>query len=219
MTPQELEELVQQDNWRSLLVDLIVKNELDPWDVDVAKLSSAFMETLKGMRSFYVPANVVLALAILLKFKSMNLYAEEEEQEDLSDIYSQEGVDIEDIRIIRRKPKLPITIADIVQTVEEAIRKIEQKKNRPKQTVIGPAKISINPEEFHKEVEELYTKILSLSKVREVSLFSLSGNDAEELSRTLLALLFLSHQGRVELFQERVFEDIKVIPNGHKEDG
>ena len=75
----------------------------------------------------------------------------------------------------------------------------------------------MSAEDVKKEVEEIYTKILSLSKMGKVYFSSIASTDNELAARTLLSLLFLSNENRVELLQERVFEDIEVLVKDAKE--
>ena len=57
--------------WQTIIQDLVKKEGMDPWDVDVSKLSQRYISTLKKLKEhdFRVSGKVVLAAAILLKIK------------------------------------------------------------------------------------------------------------------------------------------------------
>ena len=58
--------------WQSLILDLVRVQNMDPWDIDVSKLSQDFIGMLKKMQELdlRISGKVVLAAAILLKLKS-----------------------------------------------------------------------------------------------------------------------------------------------------
>ena len=68
----DLAELAQQPEWKVMLYDVIQKEKMDPWNVDITLLTEKFMENLRQMKqfNFRVPANAILASSILLRFKS-----------------------------------------------------------------------------------------------------------------------------------------------------
>src|SRR5271157_3956222 len=67
-----LERMVTKPTWKEILLDLIASDSVDPWNIDLVVLSDAFLKRVKDMEKmdFVVPANVILAAAILLKYKS-----------------------------------------------------------------------------------------------------------------------------------------------------
>ena len=61
--------------WQTMLYDLVRSEEMNPWDIDIAVLAQKFFEmigTLKEM-DFRIPGKIILAAAILLKIKSVQL--------------------------------------------------------------------------------------------------------------------------------------------------
>src|SRR5271167_4188985 len=58
--------------WRDLLVDLVEKNKLDPWNIDIIEIVDKYIDTVKKLKvlDLRVPANIILAAAILLRLQS-----------------------------------------------------------------------------------------------------------------------------------------------------
>ncbi len=204
-----IEALVKEDNWRAVLVELIVSNKLDPWNIDIEKLASTFVEKLEELtkEGFDVPANLVLACAIVVKFKSLSLELKEEERLptiDEDDIIPTDT----DVSAIRLNPRMPITIREIVHAVEKTLKKIKApvatkpSKSMPKEDI----HIEVEEENIQNEVDALYNHLQKLRKTR----FSNLVPDDALWARTLLSVLFLTNDEKVRLYQERVFEDIEV---------
>ena len=65
--------------WQTIITDLVKKEDMDPWDVDVSDLSNKYIQTVKKLKDhdFRVSGKVVLAAAILLKIKS-NRFVDED---------------------------------------------------------------------------------------------------------------------------------------------
>jgi hypothetical protein len=67
-----LTSIVGKPSWKQLLIELVITEKVDPWDVDIVKVSDGFFRMVKQMEKvdFHIPANIILASAILLKYKS-----------------------------------------------------------------------------------------------------------------------------------------------------
>lgn len=70
--------------WQQLLTNLVKKDKMDPWDLDVSLLTKRYIGMIKKMKEldFRVSGKVVLAAAILLKLKSNRLLGEEIDELD-----------------------------------------------------------------------------------------------------------------------------------------
>ena len=122
--------------WQSILYNLVTKEHMDPWDVDISTLSKKFMDMLKQLKDmdFNLPGKVVLAASLLLRLKSSKLVDEDileldrliastEEIEDVDDLIDFEEelpgslVAEEKPRLIPRTPqprKRKVSIYDLV---------------------------------------------------------------------------------------------------------
>ena len=62
-------ELAQQPEWKQILVDVVKKENIDPWDVNISIITDKFMIKLKEMKKFdfRIPANAILAYETVKK--------------------------------------------------------------------------------------------------------------------------------------------------------
>ena len=74
MQDRILEMLMHDDEitWQTIIYDLVKSEEMNPWDIDISKLSAKYLDTIKKMKqtNLFISGKVVLASAILLKIKS-----------------------------------------------------------------------------------------------------------------------------------------------------
>ena len=64
--------IVAKPSWKQVLIELVMTERLDPWNIDIVVVADSFFNYVKKMEKFdfHIPANIILASAILLKYKS-----------------------------------------------------------------------------------------------------------------------------------------------------
>ena len=69
----------EEITWQSILFNLVTKEQMNPWDIDIATLSKKFMDMLKKLKEmdFSVSGKIILAAALLLRLKSSKLVDED----------------------------------------------------------------------------------------------------------------------------------------------
>ncbi len=218
-----LESIVQIPTWREVLVDMVYQNEIDPWNVDVAQVANKYLQTIRGMQmeDLRVPANLILASSILLRFKSDMVSLEEAPVQSQLD----EFIDVDESQPIsalelnwRIAPKGRMTLDDLVEAVEEVMSNAKQHDERVskrEQVYIEPAKnihITMSQFKIEDEVEKLYKKIGQLVDSQNLVTFSniVDKKDRTKVIFTFLPLLFLANEGRVVLSQEPFFGEIFI---------
>ncbi len=62
-------------SWKSVLLKTIKQNNMNPWDIDVSRLSNLFLDKIKQLSelNLRISGKVILAAALLLKLKSKRL--------------------------------------------------------------------------------------------------------------------------------------------------
>jgi segregation and condensation protein A len=70
-------------DWQEILEEIVISEGMDPWEVDIVKLTDTFMSYLQTMQKFdfKIPGRFILIAAILLRMKCEILFEEEEEKE------------------------------------------------------------------------------------------------------------------------------------------
>ena len=78
--------LVEQDeiSWKSMIFNLIKKESLDPWNIDINTLTQKYIEKIKKLKvlNLKISGKVVLAASILLRIKSNKLVGEDLDEFD-----------------------------------------------------------------------------------------------------------------------------------------
>ena len=230
--------LVEQEDitWKDILYDLVKTEELDPWDVDVGKLTKRYIETLREFKKsdFKVSGKVVLAAALLLHIKGDRLVGEDLDaldrllsQKDMTEeeFYNQlENAEFRDpsripeserIQLIPRTPQprlRRVSVYDLVAALEKAL---EVKKRRilrelPAAEVFLPHQ----KQDITLVIKGMYKHILEwFSKHSERRLFfsTLTPNATkEDKVFTFIPLLHLTNERKIDLHQSEHFGDIRI---------
>src|SRR3989338_5340831 len=134
--------------WQDIIHNLVKDEQMDPWDVDLTKLTQKYIQTVKKMKEmdYFISGKVLLASAILLKMKSTRLVQEDisnfdaflfhQEQEEFQELgeylpYHEHKVDIPRLGV--RTPqarKRKVSIADLIGALEKALRVDTRRKLR-----------------------------------------------------------------------------------------
>ena len=220
--------------WQSLILDLVRVENMDPWDLDISKLSQKFIEMLKKMQQLdlRISGKVVLAAAIMLKMKSNYLMDKdilafdrlmhpEEYTEDAlyEDDKPRPQINLADVRLIPKTPqprKRKVSIYELV----EALRQALEVKNRRRQILDAiqitlPDKkidISIIIEDLYGQIERLFSKKgkLTFSEL-------LPSREKKDVVNVFLPVLHLSNDRRVDLHQQTHFGEIEIsLTNGEE---
>ncbi|MEM4554547.1 MAG: ScpA family protein [Candidatus Anstonellaceae archaeon] len=227
LEPQDikLEKIVALPTWRELLIELVAAKKLDPWNIDIVEITSSYIERIKNMEllDLRVPANLILAAAILVRFKAYALKFEEEAQEAVEETYVEEDTAPEVIPVLELKTRIPpkrmVTLDELLIAMEQAFEEQKRREEKAKRMEIAPV-INLHLPEFNIEekMEEIYQRILKEKDQEGRATFSslLSEKTPVEIVSVLLPLLHLAQAGRVLLFQEKFFGEIfiKVVEKG-----
>ena len=143
--------------WQALLYELIKKEGMNPWDVNISFLTKKYIETIKKLKEldFRISGKVLLAAAILLNMKSSRLLNEDlseldrllaDPEEDIIDSLTFEEPQSYQLGekpvLIPRTPqprKRKVSVFDLVKALEKAL----EVKQRRVLNSIPPMDVSI----------------------------------------------------------------------------
>lgn len=222
-----LEMIIKEESWEELIYNIVSYEGLDPWDIDIIKLTDSFIKYIEGLKvlDFRIPAKVVLVAAILLKLKSDILSplkgVETEyfpESTQLSPDFQQI---IEDLKKFKLKPpmerhvKRKVTLDELVDALRKAM-KVKGKKERIRRVLgrrirreIGEeVDVEVRIKELMSEIDNLLMKLKSnkveFSKIVDKWV-------REEIVKHFMPLLYLSSRGKVSTEQEEFFKEIYIF--------
>ncbi len=215
----KLEKIVALPTWREMLLDLVATKKLDPWNIDIVEITTSYIERIRKMEmlDLRVPANLILAAAILVRFKASALRFEEEAQEVVEETYVEEDASPEVIPVLELKTRIPpkrmVTLDELLLAMEKVFD--EQKKREEKaQRIEIPAVINIHLPEFNIEQRmlEVYERVLAEKDSEGLATFSgiLREKTPVEVVSTLLPLLHLVQDRKLSIFQEKFFGEIFI---------
>ena len=215
----EIEKLVHTPTWREILVEIVDSNNLDPWNIDISVVANSYIDKIKKMKieDLHIPANVILAASILLRFKAQAFEFEEEQPaEDL--MYIEEPLESSSLEMLQLKmriqPKRAITLPDLIKALDEAI-KIEARRER--EHIVLPKVLEFKPPEYdiEKETKNIYSAIISNVDENGMILFSellkvMNKKGPRETVLALLPILHLCQKNKITVSQEEIFGEIII---------
>ncbi len=224
-----LERMVVKPTWKEILLDLIAQNRIDPWDVDIAKLADEFLLRVKEMRNLDLglQANVILAAAILLRYKSIYLkyFTSVPVVEDAGQPLAPEPLPLLDAELAlvsRIPPKRQITMDELIAEMERVIKyESGEIKRAPKGAITETLDLVLVGEDIEKIKEQVLSRIRENTDETGFAAFSsiLRENTRWEIVYSLLSVLHLAKDGAVSVHQDKLFGEILISIIENKESG
>jgi len=215
----QLEEVIRKPTWKQVLLDLIISERIDPWNIDIVKISKGFLIRLKEMEKMelIIPANMILASAILLRYKSqfVDLNEKIDEIDDgINDEIYEEKPEISELKLLRRiPPTRQITLSELVGEIDKVIKYEEKRGKIIKKDIETIVNLKIEKKDIEEQMNKIYSIILEHSLNNENTLFSnLISNkeDKNNIVYTLLLILHLSRDRKIDIFQKQLYGEITI---------
>jgi len=235
MLYEEIYSLLMEENeitWQSIIYDLVRSEEMDPWDIDVSLLTQKYIETVKGLKNanFHLSGKVLLASAMLLKIKSKKLveddisrfdsylFHHDGELEELSEYITSERPKIQPPPLGMKTPqarKRKISVNDLIFALEKALEVNKRKIiRRNKYMAVNVPEIPEKKVNITDLIGKIFNKIVAIFKKERHVTFSTLLNqdnpDKREKILTLLPLLHLETQNKIEMEQKAPFGEIDI---------
>ncbi|MFA6036172.1 MAG: segregation/condensation protein A [Candidatus Micrarchaeia archaeon] len=216
-TKLNLEELVAQPTWRDELRLMVEEESLDPWNIDLADIADKFVQRIHKFQTLdlVLPANLILAAAILLHLKSEALKFEEEQVQE-SEVYLDENASPLEVPLLTLRTRIPpkrrVTLPELMSALEDAFA--YQKKREERLLVPLPEAMSLMLPEYNIEerMGQLLARCSQLADSEGLVLFSalLHDTSRQEIIQTLMPLLHLAQDNKLNIFQEKLFGEIFI---------
>lgn len=219
----DLVDLIDQPAWKTILLDLVETEKMNPWDIDVVVLAEKYLKKISELEgnNLRVPANAILACAILVRTKSRYLRLSsldpEKEKQELTEeqraLMMQEIPDLMNNRLAREGR---ISLDELVTSIEDIIQRTTPKKNGVRN--IPRIEINFDPVSIEEKINEVLGLIRQKADSQGLVLFRdlASGADVDAMVDTFLPVLFLMNSGKVIAYQSEFFGEIfvKLVPQG-----
>lgn len=231
MQEQILKVLLEQEDisWKSIIMDLVTSEQMDPWDVNISLLTQKYLEVIRRLQEhdLKISGKILLAAALLLRVKSTYLLendfthfdsllqaTEEGEEELLGELQETGKKERQKFQLIPRNPQSrnrKVSLQDLIQALEQAMasRKRLLARIKPVQFVLPKGKIDIS-----EVIRDLYYKIKYYAEKNgeELTFSKLLPPRAgrQEKVYTFIPLLHLEHERKIETSQQAPFSEIQV---------
>lgn len=218
--------------WQTIIYELINTGEMDPWNVDLSKLSSKYIAAIKNLKehNFFISGKMVLASALLLRMKSDRLLNEHiaefdsvlypvdedlllEEESDYK--YAIEGANIPKLMVKSpQSRKRQVSLNELMKALEKALEVDERRRIKKiyEEPIIQEAVMPKNVYNISDLIKSVYEKIIYMFHKKEILDFSelLESDSKEDKITTFIPLLHLCNQQKIDINQERAFGEIKI---------
>lgn len=220
----DIERIVEKPTWKQILSDLIISEQLDPWNIDISKIADGFLKKVREMKKLdlFVPANIILASSILLRYKSSYLKLYEPQPEVMVPTYegeSEPGETIPQLTIASRiPPKRQITLEELAGEIEKIIKYDDVIYTPKKKGGIDEyIDFKLTGEDIEKTMDQVYERINSIKDENGWVLFSnlVKEDTPIETIYTLLSILHLTQKARLDIKQEEIFGELLIHVNSN----
>jgi segregation and condensation protein A len=225
----DIMEIAEKPEWKQMLVDIVQREKMNPWDVDLSVVATRFVGTIKKMKklNLRISANVVLAASIVLRYKSDALILQDDGRGNAQAVFIPDHVYEEPIfprlEATSRVTKRKVTLDELISAVEDVMSKEKRKAQRRRQRLDNiipePLLEMVTTEEnFEKKLEEIYHKVEHCADKEKLVLFSnlVDHKTVENVVGTLVPLLHLANKQRIAMWQEEFFGEIFIhLTNGN----
>jgi len=217
-----LKMIIEKESWEEVIYQIVSLENLNPWDVDLVKLTERFIEYLNKLEKmdFRVPGKIVFIAAVLLRLKADYLSIFEEE-ETIEDIAKQPqivdlGIDPKLIQLglpMKRIPKRQITIEELMGALQKAMQvrvRRDLRKHAWRQRIAS----QIVEEDITKRIDRMMDEIESAMKKKsekEVKFKDLVKDwNREQIISKFIPLLHLEQNKKISTEQLEFFKDIII---------
>lgn len=220
----DLVNLIDQPAWKTILISLVKGEKMDPWNIDIAGLADKYLQKINALdgTDLRLPANAILASAILLKFKARILRLTEIDDDDELEgngFFTEEEKKVfegllPELVSARKFREGKISLDALVDTIEVLLEK-SKKKSQSLVLDRPDFKIPISNFDLSEKMDEVYTLIKDLVDSEGLVLFSRLARDknVSGIVETFIPVLFLANKGRINVWQDEFFGEIFISLN------
>jgi segregation and condensation protein A len=214
-----LKVIIEKESWEEIIYYIVSIEKLDPWDVDLVKLTDGFIKFLSQVEEldFRIPAKVVFVACILLRLKAESLTLFEDSERFDESEKTKEEIKMLEIRELGvpliRIPKRQVTLEELIVALRKALAVVERREERKRRARIR-VEAEITGENIKERIEKVMNKIneLVVNLNREKIAFRelVPKWERKEIVYNLIPILHLDQDRKIETEQEEIFKEIWI---------
>ena len=219
--------IIEKENWEEVIYQIVSLENLNPWDIDLVKLSETFLKYISKIEEldFRIPAKIVFVAAILLRLKAdyLSIFEEEETIEEIAQKSPFVDIVIDPSLIhlglpMKRMPKRQISLDELMNALNKAL-KVKEKRVERRMIWEQRLEAQITEEDITNRIEKMMGEIEDLMKKMKDEKVTFSQVvkkwKRDEIVSKFIPLLHLEQDQKIETIQEDFFKEIyiQVIKN------
>jgi len=223
-----LKMVLEKENWEEVLYQIVSLENIDPWDVDLVKLTEGFLRFIRSAEQldFRIPAKIVFVAAILLRLKSdyLSIFDEKsavEEALEKEKILPELGIDPNLIKLgvpIKRMPKRQVTLDELIVALKRALD-VREKKVERVQRIRSRLRDELKTEEdiirrIEKVMDEIEERMKAAGKVGpdgKLNFRDIVENwNREQIVGHFIPILHLEKSQKISTEQAELFKEIFI---------
>ncbi len=214
----DLVDLIDQPAWKTILIDLVETEKMNPWDIDVIVLSEKYLKKINELEgnNLRVPANAILACAILVKTKAKYLRLSSLDEKDVKVELTPEQKEmmlaqIPDLMSERMSREGRITLDELVMSIEDIIQRTTPKKNSSR--IIPRIELNFDAISIEEKLDDVFELIKQKVDSQGIVMFRdlVESDEVDMIVDIFLPVLFLMNNGKLIAYQNEFFGDIFVL--------
>ncbi|MGC8812401.1 MAG: segregation/condensation protein A [Candidatus Aenigmatarchaeota archaeon] len=223
-----LQLIIEKENWEEVIYHIVSIENLNPWDVDLIKLTDSFLNFVQKIQEldFRIPAKIVFVAAVLLRLKAdyLSLFEEEETVEEIAKAqpFVDLGIDPSLVQLglpIKRIPKRQVTLEELITALRKALI-VREKKIERRRVWRARLQAQITEEDITKKINHIMNEIDDLMqklKTNRVKFSQIVEDwNRDQIVDHFVPLLHLEQDEKVVTEQEEFFKDIFISKRVHE---
>ena len=213
-----IQTIVLGTDWKEVLSSIVVEEGLDPLNVDILRLTHAFVFYLHRLKTFdfRIPARFILIAAILLRMKCELMLEEEEKKLEIK-ADAPSPLNIENVPLltppITRKPTRKVMLAELVSALNKAFEFKERKEKKQIRLRRAVERLIEQEEDIELRIKSIFDEILRHGTIMKFSDI-VPVWKKKDIVETFMPLLYLIQRGKVTCEQEEFFKEITIHIRG-----
>ncbi len=218
----DLMQFVKEPSWREVLLEAIQSEQMNPWEIDLTKVADAYLKQVRKMEALdlRLPANVILASALLLHYKAQALRLEEPEPVTEDGLIPLQDEAIPELAYNANNARVRIvTLQELMEAVDDVLKQGPREIPRPERP--QPIYVQLPKETMNELMQKVYFRAQELKDKEDIVLFSrlvksFNGHGeafSELVSYNLLPVLHLVQEDKMLAWQDLLFGEIFLKVN------
>jgi segregation and condensation protein A len=228
----------EADRSFEVVFELVLRNDLDPWDIDLMQFSRLYAARMREREVDFIVAGKLLFMAWTILRRQSEVVLSVQEREDGDELFcldwdmdsmdlfldDEEGFDPADLEpcrvelreVVRHKERRPVMLVELLDAFDEARReskaRLERVISRESREEVFDEKS--HTEELERDVDEVLGRI-SRCGGGPITIMDICDGTREDLIKVFLSILFLTRMGKISLWQDdlphgKIFLEVKI---------